>query len=118
MPTLGEWIDSHPKVAAIVYHPAISPVNHGLVVSASIVAFWWVTPWLLPSIPHPETFGAGVGFGGGMFFYSQREVGDLQKYVFGRPWADRTTQVKLADSWLDWTVAFIFGLATVHLLLV
>lgn len=120
-PWLRAWIEKNPeqarKIGKVIFHPAISPVNHGLIVSASVVTFWWVSSWALPFIPHAETFGAGVGFGGGMFFYTQREKGDLDRYVFGKPWRDLTTQRKLADSWLDWIVPLIFGLGTVHLLL-
>jgi hypothetical protein len=114
---LEDWLAKHPALEALAYHPLISPLLHGVVVSAAVVAGWLLFQWL-PYLPHADAFGAGVGFGSGMGFYSHREAGDLTRYVFGRPLNETSTQVKLADSWLDWTVAFILGLITVHLLLV
>ena len=114
---LEEWLARHPTLEAIAYHPLTSPFFHGAAVSAAVVAGWLIFRWL-PYLPHADAFGAGVGFGYGMGFYSDREYGDLTRYVFGKPLSETTTQVKLADSWLDWTVAFILGLITVHLLLV
>jgi hypothetical protein len=115
-----DWAEENPekaeKIGKVIFHPAISPVNHGLIVSLAVVAGYWGFSWL-EFIPHAKTFGAGVGFGGGMFFYTDREIGDLTRFVFGKPWRLHSTQIKTADSWLDWIVPLIFGLATVHLLL-
>ena len=75
---LEDWLARHPALQVIAYHPLISPFLHGAVVSAAVVGGWLVFGQL-PYLLHAESFGAGVGFGAGMYFYSAREAGDLTR---------------------------------------